>query len=116
VREDEVAAESFGVPLAGYKSLAFAVGAFIAGLGGSLLAHNYTYISPDVFGIVISVLALTIVVMGGMANVLGAVVGTAVLVGLPELFRPLSDVRMLGYGVALLLLVRYRPQGLLGSR
>jgi branched-chain amino acid transport system permease protein len=116
VREDEVAAEAFGVPLAGYKSLAFAVGAFIAGLGGSLLAHNYTYISPDVFGIVISVLALTIVVMGGMANVFGAIVGTAVLVGLPELFRPLSDVRMLGYGVALLLLVRYRPQGLLGSR
>jgi branched-chain amino acid transport system permease protein len=116
VREDEVAAQSFGVPLDGYKSLAFAVGAFVAGLGGSLLAHQYGYISPDVFGVVISVLALTIVVMGGMANVLGAIVGTVVLVGAPELFRPLHDVRMLGYGFLLLLLVRFRPQGLMGSR
>ena len=100
----------------GYKSLAFGVGAFIAGLGGSLLAHQYTYISPDVFGVVVSILALTIVVMGGMANVAGAIAGTAVLVGAPELFRPLHDVWMLGYGLLLLLLVRFRPQGLLGSR
>ncbi len=116
VREDEIAAQSFGVPRDGYKSLAFGVGAFIAGLGGSLLAHQYTYISPDVFGVVVSILALTIVVMGGMANVAGAIAGTAVLVGAPELFRPLHDVRMLGYGLLLLLLVRFRPQGLLGSR
>ena len=116
VREDEVAAQSFGVPLDGYKSLAFALGAFIAGLGGSLLAHQYGYISPDVFGVVVSVLALTIVVMGGMANVLGAIVGTAVLVGTPELFRGLQDYRMLGYGIVLLLLVRFRPQGIMGSR
>jgi branched-chain amino acid transport system permease protein len=116
VREDEIAAEAFGVPLAEYKTLAFALGAFIAGLAGSLLAHQYSYISPDVFTVLISIQMLTIVVMGGLANVLGAIVGATVLVGAPELFRPLQDVRMLGYGVLLLLLVRFRPQGLLGSR
>jgi branched-chain amino acid transport system permease protein len=116
VREDEIAAEAFGVPLAEYKTLAFALGAFIAGLAGSLLAHQYSYISPDVFTVLISIQTLTIVVMGGLANVLGAIVGATVLVGAPELFRPLQDVRMLGYGVLLLLLVRFRPQGLLGSR
>lgn len=116
IREDELAAQAFGVQLASYKSLAFAIGAFMAGLGGSLLAHQYTYISPDIFDVTISVLALTIVVMGGMSNVLGALVGAIILVGGPEFFRPLHDVRMLGYGVLLLLLVRFRPQGILGSR
>lgn len=116
IREDEIAAQSFGVNGSHYKSLAFALGALMAGLGGSLLAHQYTFISPDVFDVPISILAFTIVVLGGMSNILGAIVGTAVLVGGPELFRPLHDVRMLGYGVLLLLLVRFRPQGLLGNQ
>ena len=68
------------------------------------------------FTVLVSIQVLTIVVMGGMANVLGAILGAIVLVGGPELFRPLQDVRMLGYGVLLLLLVRFRPQGLLGSQ
>ena len=116
IREDEIAAQSFGVKLSSYKSLAFALGAFMAGLGGSLLAHQYTFISPDIFDVTISILALTIVVMGGMSSVVGALVGAMVLVGGPEFFRPLHDARMLGYGVLLLLLVRFRPQGLLGNR
>lgn len=115
IREDELASQSSGVPLADYKSLVFAVGGFIAGLGGSLLAHEYTYISPDIFTIAISTLALTIVVMGGMGSTLGAVIGSAVLVGAPELFRPLQDVRYLGYGLLLLLLIRFRPQGIWGK-
>ncbi len=116
IREDPVAAESFGVGLAGYKSLAFAVGAFISGLAGSLLAHEYGFISPDVFDVPTSILAFTIVVMGGMSSVFGAVIGTVVLVGGPELFRPLHDVRIVAYGLLLLLLVRFRPQGLMGNQ
>lgn len=116
IREDEIAAQSFGIHLVSYKSLAFALGAFMAGLGGSLLAHLYTFISPDIFDVTISILALTIVVLGSMANVFGALLGAAILIGGPELFRPLHDVRMLGYGLLLLLLVRFRPQGLLGSQ
>ena len=115
IREDEVAAASFGVPVKRYKALAFAIGSFIAGVGGSLLAHQYSFINPSVFGIVVSVQALTIVVLGGMSNVAGAALGAVVLVGLPELFRPLADARTLLFGVLLILLVRFRPQGLLGS-
>ena len=116
VRDDEVAARSVGVDLASSKALAFAVGAFLSGLAGSLLAHQFTYIAPDTFGFQVSLLALTVVVLGGMSNILGAILAAAVLVGAPELFRPLQDVRILAYGLILLLLVRFRPQGLLGVR
>lgn len=112
IRDDEIAAASSGIRLSGYKSLSFAIGGFIAGIAGSLLAHQYTYVSPDVFTVQLSILALTIVVLGGMANVWGAVLGALVLVGGPELFRPLQDVRILAYGLLLLLLIRFRPQGL----
>ncbi len=116
IREDEVAARSMGVPVASYKALVFAVGGLVAGAGGSLLAHQYTFLSPDIFNAALSTLAITIVVLGGMANPWGAIVGAIVLVGAPELFRPLQDVRQLGYGLLLLLLMRFRPQGLWGSR
>jgi branched-chain amino acid transport system permease protein len=114
VRDDEVAARSVGVEPAGQKALAFAVGGFVSGLAGSLLAHQYTFISPDIFGFQISLLALTIVVLGGMASIPGAIIGAVILVGAPELFRPLQEVRILAYGLILFLLVRFRPQGLLG--
>ncbi|MBV8150638.1 MAG: ABC transporter permease [Candidatus Eremiobacteraeota bacterium] len=112
IREDEIAAASSGIGLSSHKSLVFMLGAFVAGIAGSLLAHQYTYVSPDIFGVQISILALTIVVLGGMANVYGAILGALVLVGGPELFRPLQDVRILAYGLLLLLLIRFRPQGL----
>jgi branched-chain amino acid transport system permease protein len=112
IREDEVAAQASGVTVASYKSLAFAIGAFVAGVAGSLLAHQYMYLNPEIFGVDISVLALTMVVLGGMSNIAGTILGAIVLVGGPELFRPLHDVRILAYGLLLLLLIRYRPQGL----
>lgn len=112
IREDETAAQSSGVPLADYKSLVFAIGGVIAGLAGSLLAHYYTYISPDIFDTTISMLGLTIVVLGGMGSSFGAILGALILVGAPEYFRPLQDFRYLGYGILLLLLIRFRPQGL----
>jgi branched-chain amino acid transport system permease protein len=115
IREDEIAAASLGVPVRRYKALAFALGSFVAGVGGSLLAHQYSFINPSIFGITVSIQTLTIVVLGGLSNVLGAAVGAAVLVGMPELLRPLADARPLLFGVLLILLVRFRPQGLLGS-
>ncbi len=116
IREDEIAARSSGIPLTDYKALVFAIGGCIAGLAGSLLAHQYTYISPDIFDLTVSTLALTIVVMGGMGSSFGAILGALILVGTPELFRPLQDVRYLGYGVLLLLLIRFRPQGIWGRQ
>lgn len=114
IRDDETAARSVGVEPSGQKALAFAAGGFVSGLAGSLLAHQYTFIAPDVFGFQISLLALTIVVLGGMSSIVGAIIGAIILVGAPELFRPLQDVRILAYGLVLFLLVRFRPQGLLG--
>jgi len=116
IRDDEVAARSVGVEPSGTKALAFAVGGFVAGLAGGLLAHQYTFIAPDVFTFQVSLLAVTIVVLGGMSSIVGAVLAAILLVGLPEFFRPLQEVRILAYGVVLLLLVRFRPRGLMGFR
>ena len=115
VREDEIAAQSYGVSLDRYKALAFAFGGFAAGVAGAITAHLYSYMNNQTFDAQLSLLALTMVILGGMGNVLGAIVGAVVLVGLPELFRVAAEYRILIYGVVLLLLVRFRPQGLLGT-
>jgi ABC-type branched-subunit amino acid transport system permease subunit len=115
IREDEVAAQSYGISLNRYKALAFAVSGFAAGLSGAITAHMYSYINHETFGNSISVLGLTMAILGGLGNALGAVVGAVVLIAGPELLRFLGDSRMLFYGIVLLLLIRFRPQGLLGS-
>jgi branched-chain amino acid transport system permease protein len=115
VREDEIAAQSYGVNLDRYKALAFAFGGFAAGVAGAITAHLYSYLNSQTFDSQLSLLALTMVMLGGMGNVLGAILGAVVLVGLPELFRVAAEYRILIYGVVLLLLVRFRPQGLLGT-
>ncbi|MBP2231933.1 branched-chain amino acid transport system permease protein [Azospirillum agricola] len=115
IREDDIAARSYGVELDRYKALAFAVAGFVAGIGGALMAHFYSYINHETFPAPVSMLALTMVILGGLGNVAGAVLGAAVLVGLPELFRAAAEYRMLIYGIVLLLLIRFRPQGLLGT-
>jgi branched-chain amino acid transport system permease protein len=115
VREDEIAARSYGVSLDRYKALAFIFGGFAAGVAGAITAHLYSYLNNQTFDSQLSLLALTMVMLGGMGNVLGAIVGAVALVGLPELFRVAAEYRILIYGVVLLLLVRFRPQGLLGT-
>jgi len=112
VREDPVAAASSGIHPAAYTSLAFGIGSAIAGFAGALYASQVTFLEPGQFGINVSVLAVTIAILGGLRAPMGAVVGAIILVGVPELFRGLSDWRMLFYGVLLLLLVLLRPQGL----
>lgn len=115
IREDDVAARAYGVRLNRYKALAFACGGFTAGVGGAIAAHLYSYINYQTFDSQVSILALTMVILGGLGNVLGAVLGALALIGLPEVFRFAADYRMLAYGVILLLLVRFRPQGLFGA-
>jgi branched-chain amino acid transport system permease protein len=115
IREDDIAAQAYGISLNRYKALAFAASAFIAGLSGAFTAHLYTYINHETFPNTTSILALTMVILGGMGNMLGAVLGAVLLTALPEVFRPLADYRYLMYGLALLLLIRFRPQGLLGT-
>jgi branched-chain amino acid transport system permease protein len=115
IRDDEVAARSYGIALNRYKALAFGFAGFTAGVAGALMAHLYAFINYETFDATISILALTMVILGGMGNVLGAILGAVALIALPEIFRAAADYRLLVYGLALLLLVRFRPQGLLGT-
>jgi branched-chain amino acid transport system permease protein len=116
LREDEAAAQSLGIRPRPYRSLAFGVGAFFAGIAGALTAHLYTYISHETFGSSYSILGLTMVILGGLGNLWGALLGALALTGLPELLRFAAQGRWLVYGLILLLALRFRPQGLLGSR
>ena len=82
----------------------------------AITAHLYSYINYETFNAQLSILALTMVILGGIGNVVGrASLGAVLLVGLPELFRAPAEYRVLIYGVVLLLLIRFRPQGLLGT-
>ncbi|MBS0241477.1 MAG: ABC transporter permease [Proteobacteria bacterium] len=116
MRDDDVAARSYGIALDRYKALAFGVAGFSAGVAGAVLAHVYSYINHETFTSQVSLLALTMVILGGLGNVAGAVLGSVLLVGLPEVFRFAAEYRMLIYGLALLLLIRFRPQGLFGTQ
>ena len=115
IRDDDVAARAYGLSLNRYKALAFIFGGFAAGVSGGIAAHLYSYINHETFNTQQSILALTIVILGGLGNVAGAIAGSVALVGLPEVFRIAAEYRILIYGIVLLLLVRFRPQGLLGT-
>jgi branched-chain amino acid transport system permease protein len=109
---DPVAAQSMGVHAAAYKALAYSLSAFFAGLAGALMAHQYTYIDPTSFPVTMSNLVLTIAVLGGLNSPVGAVLGAVVLVGAPELLRIVPEVRIIAYGLLLILIIRFRPQGI----
>lgn len=115
LRDDDVAAAAFGVRAGRYKAIGFALSGFLAGVSGAFTAHVYTYINHETFTAQISVLALTMVILGGLGNLTGAVVGAVALVALPEVFRFTAEYRILVYGLVLVLLVRFRPQGLFGT-
>ncbi|MGA1845962.1 branched-chain amino acid ABC transporter permease [Deferribacter abyssi] len=115
IREDEIAAEMMGVNIARYKILAFAIGSAFAGLGGSLYAHFLTYINPNDFGFMKSIEQLCMLVLGGMGSITGAAAGAIVLSTVPELLRFASEYRMVTYGVVLIVMMVFRPQGLFGK-
>jgi branched-chain amino acid transport system permease protein len=116
-REDEDAAELMGVPTFKYKLLAFALGAAIGGLAGSMLAAGQGgYINPNSFLLLYSILFVAAVMIGGAGNRWGAVLGGFLVAYLPERFRTLSDWRLLIFGLTLMLIVNVRPQGLLPPR
>src|SRR4051794_2037321 len=116
-REDEDAAELMGVPTFRYKLLAFALGAAIGGLAGSMLASGQAgYINPDSFILLLSMLFVAAVMIGGAGNRWGAVAGGVLVAYLPERFRGLSDYRLLIFGLSLMLIVTFRPQGIFPPR
>ncbi|MGL5829664.1 MAG: branched-chain amino acid ABC transporter permease [Angustibacter sp.] len=115
-REDEDAAELMGVSTFKFKLLAFAIGAFIGGLSGALFATRQAFINPESFPLLLSILFLAAVVVGGAGNRWGVIAGAIVVAYLPELFRPFSEYRVLVFGVLLVILANYRPQGLFPPR
>jgi branched-chain amino acid transport system permease protein len=115
VREDEVASSAVGINTTTYKIQAFAIGAFCAGVGGALFAHTTTYIQPTDFGFLKSVEILSIVVLGGLGSIPGPIIGAIVLTSAPEALRFMSNYRMLIYGLLLIVMMIFRPYGLLGG-
>jgi branched-chain amino acid transport system permease protein len=116
-REDEDAAELMGVPTFRYKLLAFALGAAIGGLAGSMLASGQAgYINPDTFLLLLSMLFVSAVMIGGAGNRWGAIAGGVLVAYLPERFRGLADYRLLIFGLSLMLIVTFRPQGIFPPR
>jgi branched-chain amino acid transport system permease protein len=115
IRDDEIAAESMGINIARYKVQSFAVSAFMAGIGGCLYAHFLGYINPSDFGFLKSIDMLSMIVLGGLGSIPGAVFGASLLSAAPEFLRFMSQYRMLVYGALLVFLMVFRPNGLLGG-
>jgi branched-chain amino acid transport system permease protein len=116
VREDEVAARCSGINVSAAKILAFCVGAFFAGIAGSLYAHYIGYISPENFNMNVSLLVLGMVIMGGMDSILGTCAGAFLLTIAPEKFRALADYRMVAAGSIIILMLMFRPAGIIPQR
>jgi branched-chain amino acid transport system permease protein len=118
IREDEVAAATMGIPVTKMKWLAFSLGAGFAGLVGCLFAARQGFVSPESFTFMESVIVVSMVVLGGLGSIAGAVLGAIILAILPELLRlrGFESYRMLLFGFAMILLMLFRPQGLLGSK
>ncbi len=116
IREDERAAEAMGVNTFGLKLFAFASGAFLAGMAGTIKAHVDVSVTPDQFVFLESAFLLAAIVLGGMGTVAGVLIGATILKLLPEKLRFVSDYRLLLFGLLLILIMRFRPEGLVPSR
>ena len=122
IREDEIASEALGKDTTKHKLLVFIIGAFFAGIAGSLYAHYITFIDPSSFTVMESITILLMVIFGGMGSISGSVVGAVILVIFPELLRFLgmpsaiaAPMRQMIYGLLLIVLMLKRPQGIMGA-
>jgi branched-chain amino acid transport system permease protein len=113
VRQDEIAAEQFGINVRNLKSIAFTLGAALAGLAGALHGHHYGYIEAQKFNVVASVYVAMYVLLGGVQTVIGPLVGALFFTLLPELFRIGETWRFVIFAVVLILTMVWRPEGLI---
>ena len=121
IREDEIASQALGKDTTKHKLLVFVIGAFFAGIAGSLYAHYITFIDPSSFTIMESITILLMVIFGGMGSISGSIAGAVILVVFPELLRFLgmpssiaAPMRQMIYGLLLVVLMIKRPQGIMG--
>lgn len=115
IRENEIASESVGVNTTYYKTFAFVLSAMLAGVAGCLYAGYIGSLYPSTFKFMKSIEILVMVVLGGMGSMLGSVLSATVLTVLPELLRSVADYRMVAYSLALVIMMIFRPKGLMGS-
>ena len=115
LREDEVACQAMGIDKTRTKLSAFALGATWAGMGGVVFAAKTTFINPTSFTIWESIIILCVVVLGGMGSILGVIVGALILILLPEYLRTFSEFRMLIFGVILVMMMVFRPGGIISD-
>jgi branched-chain amino acid transport system permease protein len=113
IREDDVAAAGSGIDTAHYKLIAFVIGAVWAGFCGTLFAAKMTIIAPESFNFWESVLLFMIVLLGGRGSIPGVILGTFLVIGLPELFRQFATARMLVFGAVMIGMMIFRPEGIL---
>lgn len=116
VREDDRVAASLGINVPVVRLMGFAGGAFVAGIAGSLFGHYMSFVRPESFDILLSVYVVLYVVLGGVNNMWGALLGATVMTLLPEYFRVLAEWRPTVFGLAILLMLLFKPQGLLSFR
>jgi len=116
LREDEIACRALGLNPTAVKLSAFAIGAMFGGFAGAFFATRQGFISPESFTFIESAIILAIVVMGGMGSQVGVVIAAIVMIGLPEWFRELQEGRMLFFGAGMVLIMVWRPRGLLNRR
>jgi branched-chain amino acid transport system permease protein len=114
IRDNDVTAQFMGINIYYYKTAAFMVSSFWAGIAGSLYAHYTAYINPHTFDMHTSIMILSMVVLGGIGSIPGSLVGAALLIALPELLRPLADYQDIFYGALLMGMMVFRPQGIMG--
>jgi len=114
IREDEVAATMMGIRTTRFKILAFVLSAIITGVAGAFYAPFLGFIDHNTFVFDVSILIISIVIVGGMGTMRGMFLGAIVLVAFPEVFRFLADFRFVVYGLLLIIMMRFRPQGILG--
>jgi len=116
IRTDELAADVIGIDVTRMKLMAFTIGAWVAGLAGALWAHYAQFIDPEEFGLHRSIMPFTFLVVGGLETFWGAIVGATTLTLLPEWLRFLKEWRLAFFGVAMVLVMIARPQGLVDQR
>lgn len=115
IREDDVLAKSIGVNVMRYKIIAFLVSSGMAGLGGSLYAHYFLFISPVTFDVSQSINMVLMVIIGGSTSILGPILGAFLITLLPEILRAIAEYRMVIYGAILVFMIIFMPDGIVGT-
>jgi len=116
IREDEIAAEAIGVNTTKYKVIAFTMGAFFAGIAGALYAAYFYFIKPSTFDFLKSIDILVIVVLGGMGSISGSILAAILLALISTMLQTFPELRMVIYSLLLVVIMIFRPQGLMGSK